>query len=229
MVVALVIAGFWLQWRSLRGIRQSVVRIETALSERPASVKEETPAPVSAQVSPAPPLPAEPVKAPIPPEPPFPDRYREAVSAAMRGDIKTARAMLEPLADDKYAGQRLAGNVHFWLGRCLYEAGEVRTALEQFTAVLERYPGSPKFGDALLDAGRCYLRLGQREKAEQAWQRLLSGSYDAALQQAARRMLGRDGGSRSAPGPYCEAVLRLTGRWSCLQGAGSLIRRVALA
>jgi tetratricopeptide (TPR) repeat protein len=188
--VVLVVAGLWLQWRTLRAIQKSLVRIEAALPQRTASIGAETPAPVPVPISPAPPPAAEPVKAPPPPEPPFQDRYREAVGVAMRGDIKTARVLLERLADDKYAGQRLAGNVHFWLGRCLFELGEVRPALEQFTGVLERYPRSPKLGDALLDAGRCYLRLGQRDKAEDAWRRLLSGSYDPALQKAARRMLG---------------------------------------
>jgi len=69
------------------------------------------------------------------------------------------------MARDQYAQEPLAGNAHFWLGRCLFELGMTGKALEQFQRVLQSYPGSPKTGEALLDAGRCYKRLGDRSKA----------------------------------------------------------------
>lgn len=117
--------------------------------------------------------------------------YRAALEFALRGEIAEARARFETLAGEEHAGRRLAGNVHFWLGRCLAQLRETEAALKEFRRVIDRYPESPKRGHALLDAGRCWLRLGRRDLAEEAFRELLAGDYEPALQELARKFVQR--------------------------------------
>ncbi len=89
----------------------------------------------------------------------FESQYKEAVRVAFKGDLKQALALLAALSGEEYASQQLAGNVHFWMGRCLYELHQPREALDHFRRVLERYPNSPKYGEALADVDRCQRKL----------------------------------------------------------------------
>ena len=89
----------------------------------------------------------------------FKNQYKEAVALAFKGDLERALGMLKALSGEQDAGQPLAGNVHFWMGRCLYELGRTREALDHFRIVVERYPASPKFGEAKIDVERCERKL----------------------------------------------------------------------
>lgn len=143
-------------------------------------------------------LPAAPAAAPQQPaaaqplsEQVFARLYREALDLALRGEIAQARARFAALAGEEHAGRRLAGNVHFWLGRCLVQLRETEAALMEFRHVIGRYPESPKRGHALLDAGRCWLRLGRRDLAEEAFREILAGDYEPELQELARKFVQR--------------------------------------
>lgn len=193
-VLAVVAGSLWYQWSSLRGIQEAVRSLEVSLRLARETQKSATPQPLP----PAPPYPSvtSPGKAASSPVASVEIRYREALSAAMSGDLQKARLLFERMALEIPAQEPLAGNIHFWLGRCLYELGEIRQALDQFNIVLERFPRNPKLGDALLDAGRCHVRLGQRDQARLPWQRLLDGVFDPKLQEAARRRMGEEWPSR---------------------------------
>ncbi len=91
----------------------------------------------------------------------FQSQYKQAVEIAFKGDLERALEMLTSLSGEQDAGQQLAGNVHFWMGRCLYELGRPRDALDHFRIVVERYPSSPKFGEAKIDVERCERKLAQ--------------------------------------------------------------------
>lgn len=43
----------------------------------------------------------------------------------------------------------------------------------------------------LLEAGRCWLRLGRRDRAEESFKELLAGDYEPALQELARQFVQR--------------------------------------
>ncbi len=187
----MLLAGFlWHLWDSLRGVRLSLADLKAAtarLAERIETTARTSP-------TPTPVLPAE--KAPREPAQPhlavpIETRYRIALAAALEGEIENARRLFESIARSMPENEPLSANVHFWLGRCLFELGDPRAALEQFRLVTDRYPNHAKAGDALLDAGRCYARLGERTQALLAWQRLLDGPFDSKLQAAARRSLER--------------------------------------
>ncbi|GEM_PF-4021101 len=181
LAVALALAGAWYEWGGPRAARPTA-KLERAAPSPRAPVAEEERAPARAAEQPAPA--AEPLS-----EEAYARLYREALDLARRGEIAEARARFAPLAAEEHAGRRLAANVHFWLGRCLYESKETEAALREFALVVERYPASAKRGDALLDMGRCWLRLGRRDRAEESFKELLAGDYEPALQELARKFI----------------------------------------
>jgi len=141
-VAAAMSLALWFPWRAHRRLDSAVARAELPV---PAAPRMEAPAQMP------PPLPATPL---------FESRYREALGTALKGDLRRALPLLRALSGEEYANQPLAGNVHFWMGRCLYELGQPREALEHFQRVLKRYPGSRKYGEAAIDAARCRRKLG---------------------------------------------------------------------
>ncbi len=157
--------------------------------QEPAAPPAPPPIPTRAPAAAPPPSPARAPETSVP----FADRYQTALSAALAGELAKARGLFEPLAQEVHAKEPLAGNAHYWLGRCLYELGDTRAALQRFNLVLAQYPRSYKVGDAMLDSGRCHLRLGDPEKAREAWQKLLDGRYEARVKEAARRLMREAG------------------------------------
>ncbi len=92
----------------------------------------------------------------------FENDYRVAVGVAFKGDLKRALELLKPLSSEEYADNPLAGNVQFWMGRCLYELGRHEEALDHFQRVLDHYPKNPKRVEAIIDASRCKEKLKQK-------------------------------------------------------------------
>jgi TolA-binding protein len=164
-------AAFWRQTRSLERIQKTISDVQAAKAVAPLPVRQ----------------PSATAAAPAVPSLPFASRYERALQAARTGDLRQARALFEKLSAEAESKTPLSANVHFWLGRCLYELGETDQALVQFHIVLDRFPESAKRGDALLDAGRCYLKLREFEKARHMWQALIDGDFDPKLQEAARK------------------------------------------
>jgi TolA-binding protein len=120
---------------------------------------------------------------------PYSLRYQEAVAQALQGKLQEAVPLLEAISGTENDGEPLAGNAHFWLGRCLYQLKNTSEALKQFELVLTRFPESPKTGDALLDAGRCFRKLGNEKKAKEMWERLANGEFAPNLKAMAARQL----------------------------------------
>lgn len=94
----------------------------------------------------------------------FDSQYRKAVEIAFRGDLAGALALLRPLSAEEYAGHPLAGNVHFWMGRCLYQLGQTQEALAHFQRVLDQYPDCRKYGEAVIDEARCRHALARAQR-----------------------------------------------------------------
>ena len=156
-VAAAIFLALWFSWRAYRRLDVAVAAISARSAANPAAVaRAELPATAAPRMETLPQRPP-----PLVATPSFESRYREAVGTALKGDLRRALPLLRALSGEEYANQPLAGNVHFWMGRCLYELGQTREALEHFQRVLERYPGSRKYGEASIDAARCRRKLGE--------------------------------------------------------------------
>ncbi len=82
----------------------------------------------------------------------------------------------------------LQSNCLYWIGECEYGAGNYDAALEAFRRVSE-YPSSAKLDDAEMMVGMTYLRLGNRERARQAFEHLIDRYPDSEFVPRARRLL----------------------------------------
>jgi tol-pal system protein YbgF len=72
----------------------------------------------------------------------------------------------------KYPTHPLAGNAQYWIGEAYWAQRDYRQALVEFEKVFDHGPG--KAPDAQLKIGLCYLRLGDVQRAQQAWQRVVN-------------------------------------------------------
>lgn len=71
-----------------------------------------------------------------------------------------------------YPTSSLADNALFWIGESRYARGELASALEAFTATVERYPEGNKVADAMIKAGKCFEALGDLESARETYEEI---------------------------------------------------------
>lgn len=89
------------------------------------------------------------------------------------------RAML-----DQWPQGNFSDNGWYWMGESLYIKRQYKPALEAFTALVERFPASPKVPDALFKGGLVQWELKDAEAAKGAWRRVVKdypGSNAAGL------------------------------------------------
>ncbi|MDZ7316166.1 MAG: tetratricopeptide repeat protein [candidate division KSB1 bacterium] len=67
----------------------------------------------------------------------------------------------------------LADNAQYWIGESYYGLKQYQKALIEFQKVFS-YEATDKYDDAQLMIGLCYVRMGQREQARQAFQEFLN-------------------------------------------------------
>jgi tol-pal system protein YbgF len=72
----------------------------------------------------------------------------------------------------KYPKHPLAANAQYWIGEAYWAQRDYRQALVEFEKVFDHGPA--KAPDAQLKIGLCYLRLGDVQRAQLAWQRVVS-------------------------------------------------------
>lgn len=68
----------------------------------------------------------------------------------------------------------LADNSLYWEGECFYSQDEHKKALEVFDRLVERYPGGNKAPAALLKMALSHRKLGNKQRSEEALQKLLN-------------------------------------------------------
>ncbi|MEZ4395142.1 MAG: tetratricopeptide repeat protein [Polyangiales bacterium] len=66
-----------------------------------------------------------------------------------------------------------ADNAMYWRGECLLRLGETQAGIDEFNALLRRYPSGNKVPDALLKLFLTWRRLGDEARASEAALRLL--------------------------------------------------------
>ncbi len=103
----------------------------------------------------------------------------ERMAKKYTGAIMTYRKVLAMTPDD-----RIRELVHFNLGRIYYQQSLFREAIEQFSGALGLNEGSIP---SRIWMGRCYLALGDREKARALWNEVLARDGSNA---EAKQLLG---------------------------------------
>ncbi len=91
------------------------------------------------------------------------------------------------------AGSDLADNAAYWIGESLFSQKKYREAIEQFDAVVNRYPKSDKVPGALLKKGYAYINIGERAQGVVQLQYVLHEhpkSQEASLARQKLRQLG---------------------------------------
>lgn len=73
---------------------------------------------------------------------------------------------------DKWPQHRLTGNCQYWIGECNYGLGKFTEAIQAFEMVFD-YPDSPKYDDATIMLGRCYLKIGDFATGKKYLQKLV--------------------------------------------------------
>lgn len=83
---------------------------------------------------------------------------------------------------------RLVSNCIYWTGEAHFGKRDYQAAVQSFEKVLD-YPNSPKLDDALIMAGRCYLNLGEVERAAGAFNQLLDNFPESEYVEKAEKYL----------------------------------------
>ena len=89
------------------------------------------------------------------------ETYQAAYRDYQRGNYDLAiEGFRDFLTTNKVAD--LADNAEYWIGESLFSQKKYREAIEQFDAVVTKYPRSDKVPGALLKKGYAYINTGER-------------------------------------------------------------------
>ncbi|MCD6117654.1 tetratricopeptide repeat protein [bacterium] len=119
----------------------------------------------------------------------FKSNYKQALQYFYNRNYKETIRMMRSLLSSN-PDNRLASNCQYWIGESLNAMGDYRSAVQAFNSVLS-YRKSYKFDDALLMAGLCSLKLGDKSTARERFQKLVSKYPDSEYAPKAMRYLGR--------------------------------------
>lgn len=118
--------------------------------------------------------------------------YQAAYRDYQRGNFDLAiEGFREFLAAS--ATSDLADNASYWIGESLFSQKKYREAIEEFDAVVNRYPKSDKVPGALLKKGYAYLSVGERAQGVVQLQYVVHEhpkSQEASLARQRLRQLG---------------------------------------
>lgn len=102
----------------------------------------------------------------------FREDYQNALAEYNNRNYKLAIQLFEELLT-RNATSSLSDNCRYWIGEAYYGLGNFNQAIIEFTKVFS-FNNSNKMDDAQLKLGLCYWKLGDRERARQEFERLLS-------------------------------------------------------
>ncbi|MCL4511057.1 MAG: tetratricopeptide repeat protein [Bacteroidetes bacterium] len=112
----------------------------------------------------------------------FQEKYNEGLKLFKAREYKDAVANFEDLTASEVKTD-LISNAHYWLGECYYALQRYNDAVRAFERTLT-YPKSYKEGAAYIMLGMSYVRLGDKDRARDTWQKLIK--KDPKSQYAAR-------------------------------------------
>lgn len=118
---------------------------------------------------------------------PFAEKYNTARMKFESFDYQGCiNIMSELLASEP--NHVLADNAQYWIGESYYGLKQYQKALIEFQKVFS-YEATDKYDDAQLMIGLCYVRMGQRDQARQAFQEFLNTYAGSEYTGVAQRYL----------------------------------------
>ena len=114
-------------------------------------------------------------------------RYGLAVALQNQGKRDAARTLQEQVARE--AEGETAAKARFMLGEIAFAERKFEDAIEQYLRVTSGYPYKQWQGLAQFEIGRCFVSLGRRQKALEAFQTVVDKYPDHSRAQDAARML----------------------------------------
>lgn len=90
---------------------------------------------------------------------------------------------------DKWPQGNFADNGWYWLGESQYVKRQYKPALDSYTALITRFPASPKVPDALFKSGLTQVELQQVDQAKASWRRVIKDYPNSNAAGLARQRL----------------------------------------
>ncbi len=135
------------------------------------------------------------VMQPFPPAPPIDSasvderarqEYRAALTMVRNRDFDAALSALTEFLS-KYPDQELTDRAMFWRAEAFYAKRDYERALAEFEALSVRFPRSEKVADAMLKIGMCHQRLGDEQRAQGFFRRVVEQFPASAAARAASK------------------------------------------
>ncbi len=119
----------------------------------------------------------------------FREDYQNALSEYYNRNYKLAIQLFEELLV-RNPSTALSDNCRYWIGESYYGLGNFNQAIIEFTKVFS-FNKSNKIDDAQLKLGLCYWKLGDRERARQELERLISDYPNSEYVEKAQQFLSK--------------------------------------
>ncbi len=118
------------------------------------------------------------------------EAYRSAYALVRTQKFNDATAAFKQFLRDYPAG-KYAPNAHYWLGELylVMQPADLESSRQAFTLLLSQYPDNSKAPDAMYKLGKVYFLKGNREKAREYLDRVIS-QYGSSSSSAVK--LSRD-------------------------------------
>jgi tol-pal system protein YbgF len=126
----------------------------------------------------------------------YSSRYQEALQAYRAKRLGESIQKFESLLAEN-AKNSLADNCQYWIGEAYYDQGQYNQAILSFEKVFS-YPSSNKDDSAQLKLGLCYVKLNDRTKAREEFQKLLNNYPSSEYIGIARQFIAQIEGPASA-------------------------------
>ena len=114
--------------------------------------------------------------------------YEAAQTQFARGTLSAARVGFQQVVD-QYGSHELAPEARYYLADILNQEGNPEDAIEAFLEIPEFHPTAPRVPDALYRVGRLQMELGNRDDAEEYFERVVNTWPDSGAADLAREEL----------------------------------------
>ena len=119
----------------------------------------------------------------------YADRYQEALQTYRNRSFHEAIQLFEILLTTD-AGNSLSDNCQYWIGECYYGLGKYPEAIVAFEKVFS-FSNSNKDDDAQLKLGLCQLRLDNKQRAKEEFQKLVDNYPTSEYVSVAKRFISQ--------------------------------------
>jgi tol-pal system protein YbgF len=123
------------------------------------------------------------------------EAYRSAYALVRAQKFNDATVAFKQFLRD-YPARKYAPNAHYWLGELylVMQPADLESSRQAFTLLLSQYPDNNKAPDALYKLGKVYFMKGNREKAREYFNRVISqyGSSNSSAVKLSRDFIAEN-------------------------------------